>query len=202
MPTRPQRDRGQAVVRPLSDPIKATGGLVILHGNLAPEGCVVKLAGTSGAADRACRCSSPRRTRWRRSAQRHQGRRCRRDPQRGPGGRPRDARDARGHRRARRRGSRRGRRADHRRSLLGRHPRPDGRSRGAESVRGGPIGILSDGDEITLDVDARRLDLGLSDDEIALRRENYRPPERPAPAAALAKYARLVSSASLGAVTR
>ena len=71
-----------------------------------------------------------------------------------------------------------------------------------ESVRGGPIGIVRDGDEITLDVDARRLDVD------ALRRgdrgapKDYRPPERPAPAAALAKYARLVSSASLGAVTR
>ena len=36
---------GQQVVRPLDDPIKATGGLAILHGNLAPDGCVVKLAG-------------------------------------------------------------------------------------------------------------------------------------------------------------
>jgi dihydroxy-acid dehydratase len=71
-----------------------------------------------------------------------------------------------------------------------------------ESVRGGPIGIVRDGDEITLDVVARRLDVNLSDDEIASRANGYRPPERPAPAAALSKYARLVSSASLGAVTR
>ena len=67
-----------------------------------------------------------------------------------------------------------------------------------ESVRGGPIGIVRDGDEITLDVDARRLDVKLSDEEIAARASAYRPPERPVPAAALAKYARLVSSASLG----
>ena len=71
-----------------------------------------------------------------------------------------------------------------------------------ESVKGGPIGIVCDGDEITLDVDARRLDVALSDDEIAARAKEYRPPQRPAPAAALAKYAKLVSSASLGAVTR
>ena len=71
-----------------------------------------------------------------------------------------------------------------------------------ESVRGGPIGIVRDGDEITLDIDARRLDVNLSDEEIAARTKDYQPPERPAPAAALAKYARLVSSASLGAVTR
>jgi dihydroxy-acid dehydratase len=71
-----------------------------------------------------------------------------------------------------------------------------------ESVKGGPIGIVRDGDEITLDVDARRLDVNLSDEEIAARMNAYRPPERPAPPTALAKYARLVSSASLGAVTR
>ena len=71
-----------------------------------------------------------------------------------------------------------------------------------ESVKGAPIGIVRDGDEITLDVDARRLDVALSEEEIAARAAGYRPPERPAPAAALAKYARLVSSASLGAVTR
>jgi dihydroxy-acid dehydratase len=71
-----------------------------------------------------------------------------------------------------------------------------------ESVRGGPIGIVRDGDEITLDVDARRLDVNLTDDEIASRKAAYQPPTRPVPPAALAKYAKLVSSASLGAVTR
>ena len=71
-----------------------------------------------------------------------------------------------------------------------------------ESVRGGPIGIVRDGDEITLDIDARRLGVKLSDEEIAARMKEYRPPARPAPAAALSKYAKLVSSASLGAVTR
>jgi dihydroxy-acid dehydratase len=71
-----------------------------------------------------------------------------------------------------------------------------------ESVRGGPIGIVRDGEEITLDVDARRLDVALSDEEIRNRTDAYMPPERPYPGAALDKYARLVSSASLGAVTR
>jgi dihydroxy-acid dehydratase len=71
-----------------------------------------------------------------------------------------------------------------------------------ESVRGGPIGIVRDGDQITLDVDARRLDVNISDEEITARTNAYQPPERPAPPTALAKYARLVSSASLGAVTR
>ena len=71
-----------------------------------------------------------------------------------------------------------------------------------ESVRGGPIGIVRDGDEVTLDVDARRLDVSLSEEELAKRRRDYVPPEQPYPGAALAKYARLVSSASQGAVTR
>jgi dihydroxy-acid dehydratase len=70
-----------------------------------------------------------------------------------------------------------------------------------ESVRGGPIGIVRDGEQITLDVDARRLDVALSVQEIAARLAIYRPPERPAPGPALAKYARLVSSAAEGAVT-
>src|SRR5947207_6061266 len=71
-----------------------------------------------------------------------------------------------------------------------------------ESVKGGPIGIVRDGDEITLDVDARRLDVALSDDEIAARAAEYGAPDRAYPGAALEKYARLVSSASVGAVTR
>ena len=70
-----------------------------------------------------------------------------------------------------------------------------------EAVRGGPIGIVRDGEEITLDVDARRLDVSLSDEEIGARLRDYRPPERQYAGAALEKYARLVSSASEGAVT-
>ena len=60
---------------------------------------------------------------------------------------------------------------------------------------------LPDGDQITLDVDARRVDVGLSDEELAARARDYRPPDRPFPGVALHKYARLVSSAAEGAVT-
>ena len=70
-----------------------------------------------------------------------------------------------------------------------------------EAARGGPIAAIRDGDEITLDVELRRLDVALSDAEIARRIAEYRPPERPHPGAALSKYARLVSSAAEGAVT-
>jgi dihydroxy-acid dehydratase len=71
-----------------------------------------------------------------------------------------------------------------------------------EAARGGPIGAVRDGDQITLDVGTRRLDVALSDAEIADRIRDYQAPERPYPGAALAKYARLVTSASEGAVTR
>src|SRR5207302_1515585 len=67
-----------------------------------------------------------------------------------------------------------------------------------ESVRGGPIGVVRDGDQITFDVDTRRLDVNLSAEELQARSDAYRPPDRPYPGAALEKYARLVSSASRG----
>ena len=195
---------GQEVVRPLADPLKTTGGLVILKGNLAPEGCVVKVAGYerrkhTGPArvfESEEDAMAAVRTQGIKPGDvvviRNEG------PAGGPGMREMLAVTA---------------------ALvgegLGEHVAllTDGRFSGAtrglmaghvapESVRGGPIGIVRDSDEITLDVDARRLDLNLSDEEMAARAQDYRPPERPAPAAALAKYARLVSSASLGAVTR
>jgi dihydroxy-acid dehydratase len=71
-----------------------------------------------------------------------------------------------------------------------------------EAVRGGPIGLVKDGDEITLDVDARRLDVALSDAELKARADAYQAPEAPKVGVALAKYAKQVSSASQGAVTR
>ena len=71
-----------------------------------------------------------------------------------------------------------------------------------EAVRGGPIGIVRDGDRITIDVDSRRLDVELTEDELASRLRDYAAPERPYAGAALEKYARLVSSAAEGAVTR
>jgi dihydroxy-acid dehydratase len=71
-----------------------------------------------------------------------------------------------------------------------------------ESVQGGPIGLVRDGDKITFDVASRRLDMAVSDEELKQRADAYKPPERPNPGPALSKYAKLVSSASLGAITR
>jgi len=194
---------GQEVVRPLEDPIKPTGGLAILKGNLAPEGCVVKLAGHerrrhTGPArvfeseEEAMAAVTARRIRAGDVVViRNEG------PAGGPGMREMLAVTA---------------------ALVGEGLGEevalitDGRFSGAthglmaghvapESVRGGPIGIVRDGERITLDVDARRLDVELSEEEIARRLADYTPPEKPYPGPALAKYARLVSSSSLGAVT-
>ena len=73
-----------------------------------------------------------------------------------------------------------------------------------EAVRGGPIGALMDGDEIDIDVEARRIDVALSDDEIAARLRAYSPPRRSSEdvEVAIRKYAKLVGSAAEGAVAR
>ncbi len=195
---------GQRVVRPLAEPLSETGGLAILHGNLAPDGCVVKLAGytrrkQTGPA-RVFECEEDAMEAVRTNAIkpgdvvviRNEG------PAGGPGMREMLAVTA---------------------ALVGEGLGEDvalitdGRFSGAtrglmaghvapESVRGGPIGLVRDGDEITLDVTARRLDVALSDAELAERARSYEPPERPFPGVALHKYARLVSSAAEGAVTR
>jgi dihydroxy-acid dehydratase len=70
-----------------------------------------------------------------------------------------------------------------------------------EAVRGGPIAALRDGDEVTIDIGARRLEASLSDAEIEQRLAAYRPPEPAFRSGVMAKYAATVSSASLGAVT-
>jgi dihydroxy-acid dehydratase len=195
---------GQRVVRPLDDPIKPNGGLAILHGNLAPEGCVVKLAGherlkQSGPArvfeseeDAMAAVTARTIKAGDMIVIRNEG------PAGGPGMREMLGVTA---------------------ALVGLGLGEDvalltdGRFSGAthglmaghvapEAVRGGPIGLVRDGDEITLDVIARRLDVALSDQELAARKLDYQPHERPYPGPALAKYARLVSSAAEGAVTR
>ena len=70
-----------------------------------------------------------------------------------------------------------------------------------EAARGGPIAAIREGDQITVDIDARRLDVDLSDEEIAKRVAEYESPEPPFARGVMAKYAHTVSSASHGAVT-
>ena len=195
---------GQEVVRALEDPLSPTGGLAILHGNLAPDGCVVKLAGytrrkQSGPArvfEREEEAMEAVRTNSIKPGDivviRNEG------PAAGPGMREMLAVTA---------------------ALVGEGLGEevalitDGRFSGAtrglmaghvapEAIRGGPIGLVRDGDTITLDVGTRRLDVEISDEELAERARQYTPPELPYPGVALAKYAKLVSSAAEGAVTR
>jgi dihydroxy-acid dehydratase len=194
---------GQKVVRPLSDPLAAEGGLAILRGNIAPEACVVKLAGHArrlhvGPAkvfekeeDAMAAVTHGQIEPGDVVVIRNEG------PAGGPGMREMLAVTA---------------------AISGAGLGEDvvlitdGRFSGAthgfmiahvapEAVQGGPIGAVQTGDQITVDVSARRLDVALSDEEIAARVAAYQPPERPYPGAALTKYAKLVSSASRGAVT-
>jgi dihydroxy-acid dehydratase len=70
-----------------------------------------------------------------------------------------------------------------------------------EAAVGGTIALVQEGDQITIDAHARLLQLHVSDEELAQRRANWQPPKRRYTTGVLAKYAKLVSSSSLGAVT-
>ena len=194
---------GQEVVRPLSDPLKRTGGLVILRGNLAPEGCVVKVAGEerrkhTGPArvfgsEEECFAVVERQGIKPGDVVviRNEG------PSGGPGMREMLQVTA----------ALVGEGIGDQVALL-----TDGRFSGAthglmaghvapEAIRGGPIAAVQDGDLITLDIDARRLDVDLSGEEIASRVKAYEPPKPHYRRGVMAKYAASVSSASEGAVT-
>ena len=197
---------GQRVVRPLSDPLKSTGGFAILRGNLAPDGCVVKLAGH----ERRKHTGPARVFDGEEAAMaavlaheisggdvvviRNEG------PAGGPGMREMLAVTA---------------------ALVGEGLGEtvvlitDGRFSGAthgfmaahiapEAARGGPIGAVREGDEITIDVDSRRIDVSLSEQEIAERVSSYEPGARADEHidVAIRKYAKLVGSAAEGAVAR
>jgi dihydroxy-acid dehydratase len=69
-----------------------------------------------------------------------------------------------------------------------------------EATEGGPIALVRDGDPITLDVANGTLELGVDEDELARRRESWTPAVRPKRRGVLAKYAKLVKSANVGAV--
>ena len=191
---------GQEVIRPISNPLKKEGGIAILRGSLAPEGCVVKLVGHerllhSGPArvfDSEESCFEAVQRREIKAGDvvviRYEG------PKGGPGMREMLAVTA---------------------ALVGQGLGDsialitDGRFSGAthglmvghiapEAANGGPIAFICDGDKITLDVRARRLDVEANLDE---RRAQWKAPAPRYPSGVMAKYAKLVSSASEGAVT-
>jgi dihydroxy-acid dehydratase len=195
---------GQEVVRPVGDPVKKTGGLAILRGNLAPEGSVVKLSGHErvhheGPArvfereeDAMAAATSGSIRAGDVIVIRNEG------PRGGPGMREMLAVTA----------TLVGLGLGEEVALL-----TDGRFSGAtrgfmaghvapEAAVGGPIAAIRDGDVITIDVANRRMDVALSDDEIARRIAAYEAPPREYDSGVLGKYAKLVGSASEGAITR
>src|SRR6185295_1385149 len=70
-----------------------------------------------------------------------------------------------------------------------------------EAAKGGPIAAIQEGDQITVDITGRRLDVALSDEEIAKRVSEYVAPKSPFGSGVMEKYAATVSSASAGAIT-
>jgi dihydroxy-acid dehydratase len=195
---------GQEVVVPIETPLKPTGGLAVLRGNLAPEGCVVKLAGHERLLHRGPArvfeseeaCFAAVKARTLRPGDvvviRYEG------PAGGPG--MREMLHVTG-------------------AIVGEGLGDevalvtDGRFSGAthglmvghvspEAARGGPLAALRDGDTVVVDVEARELRVELSDDELAARLAGWSAPPPRYTDGVFAKYAALVSSASEGAVTR
>ena len=195
---------GQEVVRPVSNPLKSTGGLVILKGNLAPEGCVVKVAGHERMIHRGPARVFDREEDAFKAVQtgkikdndvvviRYEG------PMGGPGMREMLGVTA---------------------ALVGAGLGDsvalltDGRFSGAthglmaghvapEAAHGGPIAAVRDGDTILFDIKARRLDVEISEQELKARLSLWTAPVPRYKTGVMAKYAKLVSSASEGAVTR
>jgi dihydroxy-acid dehydratase len=195
---------GQEVVRPISNPLKTTGGLVILKGNLAPEGCVVKVAGHERMIHRGPARVFDREEEAFKAVQtgkikdndvvviRYEG------PKGGPGMREMLGVTA---------------------ALVGAGLGDsvalltDGRFSGAthglmaghvapEAAYGGPIAAVRDGDTIVFDIKARRLDVEIPEQEMRARLDQWTPPPPRYKSGVMAKYAKLVSSASEGAVTR
>ena len=198
-----QEATGQEVVRPMVNPLKPTGGLVILKGNLAPEGCVVKVAGHERLIHKGPARVFDREEDAFAAVQkgqikaddvvviRYEG------PKGGPGMREMLGVTA---------------------ALVGAGLGDsvalltDGRFSGAthglmaghvapEAAQGGPIAALRDGDTIVFDIAARRLDVQISQEEMNARLRQWKPPAPRYTSGVMAKYAKLVSSASEGAVT-
>jgi dihydroxy-acid dehydratase len=194
---------GQEVIRPLAEPLKPTGGLAILRGNVAPEGSVVKLSGHERRHHRG-----PARVFDGEEAAmaavtggqinpndvviiRNEG------PAGGPGMREMLAVT----------GAIVGEGLGDSVALM-----TDGRFSGAthgfmvchiapEAARRGPIAAIREGDTVTIDVESRRIDVDVPDDELERRLAEYEPPDPPR-WGVLAKYAALVGSASEGAITQ
>jgi dihydroxy-acid dehydratase len=195
---------GQEVIAPLEKPLKKTGGLVILKGNLAPEGCVAKISGHERLEQRGPArvfeseedAMSAVTSKQIRSGDvvviRNEG------PKGGPG--MREMLSVTGALVGEGLGSSVALLTDGRFSgathgLMAGHVSP-------EAALGGPIAALRDGDIIRFDVSRRLLEVEISDEVIRQRMKEWKPPQPRYPTGVFAKYAALVSSASQGAITR
>jgi dihydroxy-acid dehydratase len=191
------------VIYPASAPRSPTGGLVILKGNLAPEGAVMKVAGTKHLSHEGpARVFDGERAAFEAVTSgainegdvlviRYEG------PKGGPGMQEMLAVT----------GAIMGQGLGDSVTLM-----TDGRFSGAtygpmighvapEAAVGGPIGLLRDGDIIVMDVETRQLNVRVPDAEMADRKRSWRPPPPRYESGVMSKYAKLVSSASVGAVT-
>ena len=191
------------VIYPASAPRSPTGGLVILKGNLAPEGAVMKVAGTKHLSHEGpARVFDGERAAFEAVTGgsiregdvlviRYEG------PRGGPGMQEMLAVT----------GAIMGQGLGDSVTLM-----TDGRFSGAthgpmighvapEASVGGPIGLIRDGDIVVMDVETRRLDVRVSDAEMAERKRDWKSPPQRYERGVMAKYAKLVSSASVGAVT-
>jgi len=195
---------GQEVIAPLDKPLKKTGGLVILHGNLAPEGCVAKISGHERLSHRgparvfeseedAMTAVTEKRIKAGDVVViRYEG------PKGGPGMREMLSVTAAivgeglG-------GSvallTDGRFSGATRGLMAGHVSP-------EAALGGPIAAVHEGDTIHFDVNQRILEVEVSDTALRQRMAQWKPPQPRFPTGVFGKYAALVSSASEGAITR
>lgn len=193
----------QQVVRPVDKPIKLSGGIVVLRGNLAPEGCVVKLAGHERSQH-----TGPAKVFEREEdvvpaihkgdivdgdvvVIRYEG------PVGGPG--MREMLHVTGAIMGAGLGESvalvtDGRFSGATRGLMLGHVSP-------EAAVGGPIALIRNGDTVTLDTDTQRIDMDVTDSELAKRQTSWGAPEPRYTRGVMAKYAKLVSSASTGAVT-
>lgn len=200
----PSLPQDQVIIKPLSSPIKSTGHLQILRGNLAPGGAVAKITGKEGTKftgkarvfdkesqlDAAFNNSSIRHGENLVLIVRYEG------PKGGPG-MPEQLKASA--------------------ALMGARLTnvalvTDGRYSGAshgfivghvvpEAAVGGPIAVVRDGDIVTIDAETNAIDMAVSADEIRLRMSAWTPPKRTVTRGVLAKYAHLVGDASHGAMT-
>ena len=194
---------GQKVIRPFDNPIKKDSHLVVLRGNIAPEGAVAKITGHEGLRfEGNAKCFHGEEAALKAILEgevvsgdivvvRYEG------PKGGPGMRemlsPTSAINGRG--------------LSQSVALI-----TDGRFSGGshgfvighispEAYEGGPLALLEDGDQITIDAESKTIDVDLTQAELTARKKSWSKPQPYAKKGLLAKYAKLVSSASLGAVT-